>query len=74
MDQKIIRDMAEKRAVKNNLVSGVDRSDKIRTYNYAQVRFLFLLLVKRPVKRPAGTSHRPPHRPHPEKSVLRYRR
>ncbi|KAF8913492.1 hypothetical protein CPB85DRAFT_1375562 [Mucidula mucida] len=38
MDQKIIRDMAEKRAVKNNLVSGVDRSDKIRTYNYAQER------------------------------------
>ncbi|KAF9009178.1 peptide chain release factor 1 [Hymenopellis radicata] len=38
MDQKIIRDMAEKRAAKNSLVSGVDRSDKIRTYNYAQER------------------------------------
>ena len=37
MDQKIVREMAEKRAIKNNLVSSVDRSDKIRTYNYAQV-------------------------------------
>ncbi|KIY63418.1 peptide chain release factor 1 [Cylindrobasidium torrendii FP15055 ss-10] len=38
MDQKVVRDMADKRAAKNNLVSGVDRSDKIRTYNYAQER------------------------------------
>lgn len=42
MDQKVVRDMADKRAAKNNLVSGVDRSDKIRTYNYAQVRALRL--------------------------------
>ncbi|KAK0206749.1 peptide chain release factor 1 [Desarmillaria ectypa] len=38
MDQKIIRDIAQRRATKNSLVSGVDRSDKIRTYNYAQER------------------------------------
>ncbi|KAK0453868.1 peptide chain release factor 1 [Armillaria borealis] len=38
MDQRIIRDIAQRRATKNSLVSGVDRSDKIRTYNYAQER------------------------------------
>lgn len=30
--------MAERRATRQNLVRGADRSEKIRTYNYAQVR------------------------------------
>jgi protein subunit release factor A len=37
MDQKITREMAERRAVRKNLVKTADRSEKIRTYNYAQV-------------------------------------
>lgn len=38
MDQKLTREMAERRAVRQNLVKTADRSEKIRTYNYAQVR------------------------------------
>lgn len=38
MDQKLTKDMAEKRAVRQNLVKTADRSEKIRTYNHAQVR------------------------------------
>jgi len=37
MDQKLTREMAERRAVRKNLVKTADRSEKIRTYNYAQV-------------------------------------
>ena len=37
MDQKLTREMAERRAVRQNLVKTADRSEKIRTYNYAQV-------------------------------------
>ncbi|KAK7434187.1 Peptide chain release factor 1, mitochondrial [Stygiomarasmius scandens] len=38
MDQKITREIAEKRATRNSLVKSADRSEKIRTYNYAQER------------------------------------
>ncbi|KAJ7595896.1 hypothetical protein C8J56DRAFT_923529 [Mycena floridula] len=38
LDQKLTRDIAERRATRNALVHRVDRSEKIRTYNYAQER------------------------------------
>jgi peptide chain release factor 1 len=39
LDLKLTREMAERRATRNNLVRSVDRSEKIRTYNYAQVGY-----------------------------------
>ncbi|EIW74029.1 peptide chain release factor 1 [Coniophora puteana RWD-64-598 SS2] len=38
LDQKITRDIADRRAARRSLVRTVDRSEKIRTYNYAQER------------------------------------
>ncbi|KAJ3987785.1 peptide chain release factor 1 [Lentinula detonsa] len=38
MDRKITREIAERRATKNSLIKSADRSEKIRTYNYAQER------------------------------------
>jgi len=43
MDQKLTREMAERRAIRQNLVKTADRSEKIRTYNYAQVRYTALI-------------------------------
>lgn len=37
MDRKIMREIEERRASRLNLVRTADRSEKIRTYNYAQV-------------------------------------
>ncbi|EMD32396.1 hypothetical protein CERSUDRAFT_108830 [Gelatoporia subvermispora B] len=38
MDRKLAEESAQKRAVRNKLVRSVDRSEKVRTYNYAQDR------------------------------------
>ncbi|KAI6129277.1 hypothetical protein EDD16DRAFT_1471345, partial [Pisolithus croceorrhizus] len=39
MDIKITQDIAERRETRRSLVRSADRSEKIRTYNYAQARF-----------------------------------
>lgn len=41
MDRKLTQDMANRRAERRDLVKTADRSEKIRTYNYAQVCIKF---------------------------------
>ncbi|KAJ6497005.1 hypothetical protein DFH06DRAFT_970179 [Mycena polygramma] len=38
MEAKLAREMEERRTSRRNILKGTDRSDKIRTYNYAQER------------------------------------
>jgi len=45
MDMKITREIAERRATRQNLVRTADRSEKIRTYNYAQASWLVAWLL-----------------------------
>lgn len=48
MDLKLSREIAERRATRQNLVRTADRSEKIRTYNYAQVcsHYVFVSIIE----------------------------
>jgi peptide chain release factor 1 len=38
MDRKLLAEQAASRAVRRSIIKGADRSEKVRTYNFAQVR------------------------------------
>jgi protein subunit release factor A len=41
LDRKLQAEMEARRTVRRDLVRGADRSEKVRTYNYAQVRLVY---------------------------------
>jgi protein subunit release factor A len=55
MDRKLTKEMADRRAVRQNLVRTADRSEKVRTYNYPQVLTpLFSAPLSFPTNLPPG--------------------
>lgn len=75
MDLKITREVEERRSTRRNLVRGADRSEKIRTYNYAQVSPVLLQAVIDFIAYLwLGPSNGPPYWIDSEESHLSFRR
>ena len=74
LDLKLTKQMAEQRAIRNNLVHSADRSEKIRTYNYPQVSFNLSLYTLNCNNKPVGPCDGPPDRTDAKKSDGRHGR
>lgn len=64
MDRKLTQDIENRRAERRDLVKNADRSEKIRTYNYAQVCVrirVSLTLLTRTLSQERVTDHRLGH-------------